>query len=100
MVTNHWRDGRVVDYNGLENRRAERHRGFESLSLRKQGCKSASYAIYTLYYTQEFKSNKKNYTQAIILGMTFGIGEFIRFYNDETTSSLASLAERHCGDCL
>ena len=34
LVTNHWRDGRVVDYNGLENRRAERHRGFESLSLR------------------------------------------------------------------
>ena len=31
----HWRDGRVVDYNGLENRRAERHRGFESLSLRQ-----------------------------------------------------------------
>ena len=30
------RDGRVVDYNGLENRRAERHRGFESLSLRKK----------------------------------------------------------------
>ena len=30
------RDGRVVDYNGLENRRAERHRGFESLSLRKE----------------------------------------------------------------
>ena len=25
----------MVDYNGLENRRAERHRGFESLSLRK-----------------------------------------------------------------
>ena len=30
------RDGRVVDYSGLENRRAERHRGFESLSLRYQ----------------------------------------------------------------
>ena len=30
----HWRDGRVVDYNGLENRRTERCRGFESLSLR------------------------------------------------------------------
>ena len=30
-----WRDGRVVDYSGLENRRAERHRGFESLSLRQ-----------------------------------------------------------------
>ena len=25
----------MVDYTGLENRRAERHRGFESLSLRK-----------------------------------------------------------------
>lgn len=47
------RDGRVVDYSGLENRRTERYRGFESLSLRKQGCKSASYAIYTLYYTQK-----------------------------------------------
>ena len=27
----------MVDYNGLENRCAERHRGFESLSLRKAG---------------------------------------------------------------
>ena len=27
--------GRVVDYSGLENRRAERHRGFESLPFRK-----------------------------------------------------------------
>ena len=26
----------MVDYTGLENRRAERHRGFESLSLRKK----------------------------------------------------------------
>ena len=50
-----WRDGRVVDYNGLENRRAERHRGFESLSLRKQGCISTSYVIYTLYYTQNYR---------------------------------------------
>ena len=31
---NLWRDGRVVDYSGLENRRTERYRGFESLSLR------------------------------------------------------------------
>ena len=44
----------MVDYNGLENRRTERYRGFESLSLRKQGCKSTSYVIYTLYYTQKF----------------------------------------------
>ena len=29
-----WRDGRVVDCGGLENRCAARHRGFESLSLR------------------------------------------------------------------
>ena len=33
-ITTFWRDGRVVDYSGLENRRAARHRGFESLSLR------------------------------------------------------------------
>ena len=44
----------MVDYNGLENRRTERYRGFESLSLRKQGCKSVGYVIYTLYYTQVF----------------------------------------------
>ena len=31
-----WKDGRVVDYSGLENRRAARHRGFESLSFRKK----------------------------------------------------------------
>ena len=37
--TNIRRDGRVVDYNGLENRRTERYRGFESLSLRNKGCK-------------------------------------------------------------
>ena len=30
------RDGRVVDYSGLENRRTERYRGFESLSLRNE----------------------------------------------------------------
>ena len=29
------RDGRVVDCTGLENRRTERYRGFESLSLRQ-----------------------------------------------------------------
>ena len=31
----------MVDYNGLENRRAERHRGFESLSLRSLKMKPA-----------------------------------------------------------
>ena len=48
----------MVDYSSLENCRTERYRGFESLSLRKQGCKSASYAIYTLYYTQIFNPKK------------------------------------------
>ena len=34
-----WRDGRVVDCGGLENRCTARYRGFESLSLRKKsGC--------------------------------------------------------------
>ena len=31
-----WRDGRVVDRGGLENRCTERYRGFESLSLRNK----------------------------------------------------------------
>ena len=31
-----WKGGRVVDYSGLENRRAERHRGFESLPFRRE----------------------------------------------------------------
>jgi hypothetical protein len=29
-----WRDARVVEWNGLENRRGASHPGFESLSLR------------------------------------------------------------------
>ena len=33
----------MVDYNGLENRRAERHRGFESLSLRLIKVKPADF---------------------------------------------------------
>lgn len=34
-VKKHWRDGRVVDCGGLENRCTARYRGFESLSLRQ-----------------------------------------------------------------
>jgi hypothetical protein len=48
-----WRDGRVIDCSGLENRRTARYRGFESLSLRFKGCKSESYLIYTLFHTQQ-----------------------------------------------
>ena len=29
--------------------------GIYRVSLRKQGCKSSSYAIYTLYYTQKYR---------------------------------------------
>ena len=53
----HWRDGRVVDYNGLENRRAERHRGFESLSLRfVQRVKSLSFNNLGIFYFHLFIS--------------------------------------------
>ena len=42
------RDGRVVDYSGLENRRTERYRGFESLSLR-QHIKSSHIANFFVF---------------------------------------------------
>ena len=35
-IMKYWRDGRVVDCDGLENRCTARYLGFESLSLRKQ----------------------------------------------------------------
>ena len=53
------RDGRVVDCGGLENRRAARLRGFESLSLRKRpggrlGCKRYSFATFLFFGGNEF----------------------------------------------
>ena len=39
----------MVDYSGLENRRAERHRGFESLSLRYQKELSKSLSSFFIY---------------------------------------------------
>ena len=36
----------MVDYNGLENRRAERHRGFESLSLREISNLRVAFFVY------------------------------------------------------
>ena len=50
---NHWRDGRVVDYNGLENRRTERYRGFESLSLRNLAWLSSIYKHCTRICTRK-----------------------------------------------
>ena len=35
-----WRNGRAVECTGLENRRTERYRGFESLFLRKENPKA------------------------------------------------------------
>ena len=47
------RGARVVEEARLESLYTPKaYRGFESLSLRKQGCKSMNYVIYTLYYTQ------------------------------------------------
>ena len=39
----------MVDYNGLENRRAERHRGFESLSLRKEKSNLSKAALFCVF---------------------------------------------------
>ena len=43
----------MVDYNGLENRRAERHRGFESLSLRSHRMESTENQLvpFFLFYS-------------------------------------------------
>ena len=49
------RDGRVVDYNGLENRRTERYRGFESLSLRKSLLKEISEGFFHYHPIESYK---------------------------------------------
>ena len=41
-----WRDGRVVDCGGLENRCTARYRGFESLSLRQSPVKRKFYGTF------------------------------------------------------
>lgn len=63
------RDGRVVDYSGLENRRTERYRGFESLSLRwkvwtktdnkrTKAYKSMICRLFCLYFVQHKRHQK------------------------------------------
>ena len=61
----HWRDGRVVECGGLENRCTERYRGFESLSLRgaktqnnANPCKSELTGIF--YYAEKGRKRQKN----------------------------------------
>ena len=55
----------MVDYSGLENRRAERHRGFESLSLRKTRCNAAGFSVYSLSDSR-FSETKKEYLVTVI----------------------------------
>ena len=45
------KDGRVVDYTGLENRRTERYRGFESLSFRLTHFEGAVKLPFFSYHT-------------------------------------------------
>jgi hypothetical protein len=51
-----WRDGRVVDRGGLENRCTVRYRGFESLSLRSHGCSSVGRALVSKTRCRAFES--------------------------------------------
>ena len=66
----HWRDGRVVDYSSLENYRTERYRGFESLSLRQQNVTlliirglHSFLTNYPQFYPQFWMSYPQNYPQ-------------------------------------
>ena len=56
----------MVECGGLEIRCTARYRGFESLSLRNKGCESASYAIYTLFYTQELSYRSKRNVSVVV----------------------------------
>ena len=49
----------MVDYNGLENRRTERYRGFESLSLRKSLLKETSEGFFLLSPLRDYLSKKQ-----------------------------------------
>ena len=51
-----WRDGRVVDRGGLENRCTERYRGFESLSLRQRGVNLDLHLFLYLYANRKKKN--------------------------------------------
>ena len=62
------RDGRVVDYSSLENCRAARHRGFESLSLRSQ--KPADFSG-LFYFNLTLKSQKsRNFSNTNLTNLT------------------------------
>ena len=53
-----WRDGRVVDCGGLENRCTARYRGFESLSLRKKWVRKHSYPLFLCLYPSIYSPSR------------------------------------------
>ena len=53
-----WRDGRVVDCGGLENRCTARYRGFESLSLRQSPVKRKFYGTFFYAYTLSSRASE------------------------------------------
>ena len=57
-----WRDVRVVECAGLENRCTERYRGFESLSLRKTRYFLASFLFYAQFYSQKLTPHRVSNT--------------------------------------
>ena len=60
------------------------------LSLRKQGCKSASYAIYTLYYTQNQALKKKVTPKTNSFGSSSLLREVYRFEKGKISHSVQS----------
>ena len=59
-------------------------------SLRKQGCKSASYAIYTLYYTQNQALKKKVTPKTNSFGSSSLLREVYRFEKGKISHSVQS----------
>ena len=50
----------MVECTGLENRRTERYRGFESLSLRTESCKSKDLQDFSFYNISSLSISKSS----------------------------------------
>ena len=70
-LVKHWKGGRVVDYSGLENRRAERHRGFESLPFRRED--EQRELLVFLLYVLEIMETMHAMKKAKVVGLRFFI---------------------------
>ena len=81
--TEHWKGGRVVDYSGLENRRAERHRGFESLPFRRWRATKVARLFLFIFFTQFFFSLTRTLLVTLIslivnsCGLYFSLSPFV-----------------------